>query len=82
MPSKVTYGQLRRVLADLGFQEEKQAKGVALEHPPSKTLFLFRPYQDNDRLQFAEIMFVRKQLDERGLLESASFETLLSKAPA
>jgi hypothetical protein len=82
MPSDITYGQLRRVLAGLGFKEKTQAEGVALEHPASDTLFLFRPYQENDRLQWAEVSFVRKQLDERGLLEPASFETLLTRAPA
>jgi hypothetical protein len=82
MPSPITYHQLRTVLSAVGFQETRKSDGVALEHPPSKTLFLFRPYQDRDRLQVAEIGHVRFMLEQRGLLEPESFEALLSKAPA
>jgi len=82
MPSEVTYGQLKSVLTSLGFREQRKAKGLALAHKPSDTLFLFRPYREEDRLQVAEVSFVRMQLDERGLLPSAAFEELLAKAPA
>ena len=82
MPSEVTYGQLKSVLTSLGFREQRKAKGVALEHKPSDTLFLLRPYSEEDRLQVAEVAFVRLQLDERGLLPPQAFEELLAKAPA
>ena len=82
MPSPVTYGRLRKVLRDLGFKETRREDGVSLKHPESDTLFMFRPYQDGDRLQFGELSFVRKQLDLRGLLEPESFEALLEQAPA
>jgi hypothetical protein len=82
MPSEITYGQLKNALSSLGFRERKDAKGVALEHKSSDTLFLFRPYSDDDHLQVAEVSFVRMQLDERGLLQPEAFEELLAKAPA
>jgi hypothetical protein len=82
MPSPFTYGQLKMVLTELGFREKKQTNGVALEHKPSDTLFLFRPYDESDALQVAEVWFVSKQLEERGLLEPKAFEELLSKVPA
>jgi hypothetical protein len=82
MPSLVTNGQLRTVLSALGFREVRQRDGVALKHAKSDTLFVFRPYQDGDRMQVAEIGHVRFMLDQRGLLEPDSFEALLTKAPA
>ena len=82
MPSTVTYGRLRRVLTELGFKETRREQGVSLKHPKSDTLFLFRPYREDDRMQFGELSFVRKQLDERGLLEPESFEAMLEQTPA
>ena len=82
MAKRVTYGQLRRVLTELGFLETRRANGVALEHRPSDTLFLFRPYKEQDRMQPAEVFLVTKQLDERGLLEPDAFETMMMKTPA
>ena len=82
MPRRFTYGQLRHVLTALGFKEMRRANGVGLRHTNSDTLFLFRLYEENDRLQPAEVSHVQKMLDERGLLEPESFEALLTKAPA
>jgi hypothetical protein len=82
MPERVTYGQLRRVLVSLGFEESRRAEGVGLKHCGSDTLFLFRPYKDSDRLQPAELFQVRELLDARDLLDAASFNGLLTKAPA
>jgi hypothetical protein len=82
MPDRVTYGRLRDVLTGLGFREVRREKGIGLEHPKSKTLFLFRAYQDSDFVKRAEVFFVRKLLDERGLLEPETFEASLTKAPA
>jgi hypothetical protein len=66
----------------MGFRETRKTDAIALKHAPSDTLFLFRPYQESDRMQFAEIDHVRFMLDQRGLLEPESFEILLTKAPA
>jgi hypothetical protein len=82
MSSQVTYGQLRTVLSAIGFREVRKPVGIALKHARSDTLFLFRPYNDSDRMQAAEIGHVRFLLDQRGLLEPESFEALLTKAPA
>jgi len=79
---RITYGQLRRVLLDMGFQEIRRDDGVALKHAKSGSLFLFRPYQETDPLQPAEVFLVTQELDARSLLEPESFEALLSRAPA
>jgi hypothetical protein len=82
MPDRVTYGQLRSVLTRLGFQEQRRARGIGLEHSESDTLFLFRPYQDTDRVKLPEVENVRAVLDARGLLAADAFDGLLTKAPA
>ena len=82
MPSRVTYGQLRTVLSAMGFREIRKPEGVALRHAKSGILFVFRPYEESERMQFAEIDHVRFLLEQRGLLEPESFATLLTKAPA
>ena len=66
----------------MGFREIRKPEGVALRHAKSDTLFIFRPYQDSERMQFAEIDHVCFMLDQRGLLEPESFDALLAKAPA
>jgi hypothetical protein len=66
----------------MGFRETRRDEGVALKHAKSGTILLFRPYQETDRLQPAEIVLVTQELDARGLLEPESFEALLTVAPA
>lgn len=82
MASQVTYGQLRAALSAVGFREIRKPDGIALKHGKSDTLFLFRSYGDNDRLQIAEIGHVRFMLAQKGVLEPESFEALLSKTSA
>lgn len=82
MPEKVTYGQLRTVLTRIGFREERRPSGIGLEHTASDTLFLFRPYQDTDCIKPPEVENVRDVLDDRGLLDAATFEGLLTKTSA
>jgi hypothetical protein len=50
MSSQVTYGQLRAVLSAMGFREIRKPEGVALRHGESDTVFLFRPYEDGQRM--------------------------------
>jgi hypothetical protein len=66
----------------MGFREIRRPEGVALRHAKSDTLFVFRPYEDGERMQVAEIDHVRFLLEQRGLLEPESFATLLAKSPA
>jgi hypothetical protein len=66
----------------MGFREVRKPEGVALRHTKSGTLFVFRPYEEKERMQSAEIDHVRFMLDQRGLLEPESFTALLTKAPA
>lgn len=82
MRKRVSYGQIRRILEDLGFKEIRRPEGVALKHKKSDTIFIFRPYEDDDWLTPAELFIVRSMLDEKGLLEPDSFESLLTQTSA
>jgi hypothetical protein len=82
MRKRVTFGQLRQALNALGFEETRRSSGIKLQHRKSDTFFLFRPYDEKDRLQPGELLFVTQMLDERGLMEPGSFEALLTKVPA
>ena len=82
LKQRITYGQLRTVLMDMGFRETRRDNGVALKHAISGTVFLFRPYELEDRVQPAELFLVMQELDARDLLEPESFEALVTRAPA
>lgn len=79
---RITYGQLRTVLLDLGFREIRRENGIALKNAKADSVFLFRPYETTDFVQPAEIFVVTQQLDARGLLEPESFEAILTRTPA
>jgi hypothetical protein len=74
----VPFTALQRALEGLGFVRKK-VKGpqVVFEHAPSNTLFLFRAYKPRDPVTAADLIEVRKILDEKGVLEPAALEELL-----
>jgi len=77
------FSALRRVLLDLEFAERiGRTSGIVFEHAPSDTIFIFRRYADNEKVNWADVATVRKQLDYRGLLPADSFDNLLLKKPA
>jgi hypothetical protein len=50
---------------------------VVFEHAPSNTLFLFRAYKPRDPVTAADLIEVRKILDEKGVLAPEALEELL-----
>jgi hypothetical protein len=78
-----TFAALRRLLLDLGFVEKVvPASHVLLEHAPSGTVLVFRPYRPQEKVSLPDLVSVRTQLDERGLLAADALENLLRKASA
>jgi len=77
------FAVLRRLLLDLDFAE-KSGPGAQriFEHPASDTILIFRPYAVNEKVNIPDVISVRKQLDERGLLAADSFDRKLQKTPA
>ena len=81
--SNLPFLALRRLLLDLGFEEkEGSAPHIVFEHDASDTVLILRTYQPQEQVSWPDLITVRKQLDERGLLASDSFDTLLRKASA
>jgi hypothetical protein len=76
--SSVPFANLQAVLEGLGFIRKKVAgPQVVFEHAPSDTWFLFRAYRPRDKVTVADLIGVRKILDERGLLAAEALEELL-----
>jgi hypothetical protein len=80
--SPIPFAQLRQLLRDLHFAEARKEAGWRFEHPVSGTIFLFRPYTPDEKVNMADLASVQKQLDWRGLLPASSFDNLLTKTPA
>jgi hypothetical protein len=80
--SSVTFGQLRRLLLDLGFAEARARDYRRFEHPDSGTVFLFRPYAPGEYVTMQDLATTRTHLDWRGLLSSHAFDDSLTKTPA
>ncbi len=80
--SDVTFERLRQILLDLGFTESRRGKAWYFEHPPSETIFLFRPYRLRERITLMDLVHVRTHLDWRGVLAERAFENMLEKASA
>jgi hypothetical protein len=81
--SELPFSVLRRLLLDLDFSERVGPRSaIVFEHAPSDTMFVFRHYALDEKVNWPDYLSVRKQLDERGLLAQASFDQALQKTPA
>jgi hypothetical protein len=81
--SDITFAALRRFLDALGFVEREDRDGCILfEHVSSGTVLPFRPYRPHDKVTVADLISVRRQLDERGLVSGGALEALVRKAIA
>ena len=80
--SDVTFHEFREFLLELGFREIPQEKPrFKLEHP-SGSILLFRLYKDREKVTARDVLIVRRQLEEQGVIESSAFDRLLQKTPA
>ncbi len=74
----VPFTALQRVLEGLGFVRKKVGgPQVVFEHAPSNTLFLFRAYKPRDQVTAADLIEVRKILDEKGVIDPEALAELL-----
>ncbi len=80
--SRVSFAQLRRLLAELHFTEARKEKGWRFEHPDSETVFLFRPYQPHEKVSQVDLFTTQTHLEWRGLLSPEAFQDMLTKATA
>ena len=80
--SSVSFGQLRRLLLDLDFNEIRGDTSWRFEHQGSGTVFLFRLYTADDYVTVPDLASTRTHLEWRGLLSSDVFDDSLTKTPA
>jgi hypothetical protein len=74
----VSFSVLQRVLEELGFVRKKVGcPQVVFKHGPSDTVFLFPAYKERDPVAAADLIGVRKILDERGVIEAQALEEML-----
>ncbi len=82
MERKISFAELRQFLERLGFTETVHPTHVVFEHLASDSLLVFRRYRARDAVSPANLVTVRKLLDERGLVEADEFDNRWRKAPA
>ncbi len=75
----VSFHDFRAFLERLGY-EEKRTETALVFHHPAEGLLLFRMYRDDEAVDARDLLTTRKFLDLRGLLDAASFDTLLMPA--
>jgi hypothetical protein len=80
--SSVSFGQLRRLLLDLGFTENRSDASWRFEHRTSGTVFLFRPYSAIEHVSAQDLASTRTHLEWRGLLSGEVFDDSMTKTPA
>jgi hypothetical protein len=80
--SSVRFGQLRRLLLDLGFTESRKDGYHRFDHPESDTAFVLRPYALEEKVTMQDLASTRTHLDWRGLLTAIAFDDSLTKTPA
>ncbi len=78
----VTFAELRNLLVDLGFSECVEPARIAFTYSPTGTYLLLRTYAAKERVSDRDLLVVRRQLLENGLIEPATLDRLLHKASA
>lgn len=78
----ITFGELRELLCELGFSEASQPNRLRFEHPGTGTVLLFRAYALNETVNDREMVVVRRQLVDNGLIEAPVFDRFLASASA
>lgn len=79
----MTFEELRLLLLDLGFQEAvTETTHFRFEHAATGTVLLFRSYRANEFVGDRDILVVRRQLVDNGLIEPSVFDRFMQKATA
>jgi hypothetical protein len=74
----VSFATLQHVLEGLGFVKAQTAgPQQVFEHAPSDSVFLFRAYKPRDKVTPADLIAVRKILDDKGVIEPEALEDML-----
>jgi hypothetical protein len=78
--SNPTFGALCQVLKDLGFQAKAAPQPPAVfEHARSGTLVFLRAHTADEPVDQANLLGIRRLLDERGVVARERFDELLKE---
>jgi hypothetical protein len=79
----IPFAEFRAFLKRLGYAEHRAANARVFKHPREGRL-LYRLYRDDKELELHDIVYTRKFLDLRGVIETDVFEAafLAANKPA
>jgi hypothetical protein len=81
--ARVTFGELRALLLHLGFTESvPQHDRCQFAHPVTGTVLLFRPHRADATVGQRDMLVVRRQLVDNGLIDASAFQHFLQQATA
>jgi hypothetical protein len=75
----INYAEFRQLLEGLGYQLNRTDSGDIFRHS-REGVILLRHYRDNEKVDPGDLLYTRKFLDLRGLLEEADFDTFIQRA--
>ena len=79
MPKSITYGQLRQLLQDLGFEYKcVEDSHWLFRHAVSDTVILLAIHEPGEPVRPHDRQGVRRMLDERGLVPAADFDLFVA----
>jgi hypothetical protein len=78
----VTFEDLGELLRRLGCVETKEKTRTTFAHPALGTFLFFRAYEPKDIVADRDMIVVRRQVVDNGLLNSTAFDRFLHKATA
>jgi hypothetical protein len=73
---RIPFAEFRAFLQGLGYVEKSAANALVFKHPEEGRL-LFRPYRDDEAVEMHDLVYTRKFLDLRGVLEANDFDATL-----
>ena len=76
---KIRFDELRTFLLELGFHADSDTR---FEHPSTKTILLFPDHRSSEPVSARDMLVIRRQLVDNGLIEPAAFDQFLHQASA
>jgi len=78
----IPFDELRELLLALGFAETPEKTRLRFANPTDGTILLFRKYDAKENVSARDMLVVRRQLVDNGLIEESAFDRFLQKATA
>jgi hypothetical protein len=75
----VPFAEFRSFLERLGFVEKRHSSARVFVHP-EEGMLAFRLYGDADAVEMHDLVYTRKFLDLRGVIEADDFDAALLRA--